>query len=95
MVQGNGDLDPCPLEAVTMNQAQKMLIAAITSYQRSGGGIEKFRVDCNFEPSCSEYAKQAIARFGAVRGTRLSLARIRRCSDRDVVAKIPDPIPEK
>ncbi len=78
-----------------MNQAQKLLLAAITSYQRSGGGIEKFRVDCNFEPSCSEYAKQAINRFGAVRGTRLAFARIRRCSARDMVSKTPDPIPEK
>jgi putative membrane protein insertion efficiency factor len=34
---------------------------------------------CRFHPSCSDYARVAIARFGAWRGTWLALWRILRC----------------
>jgi len=34
---------------------------------------------CRFEPSCSEYAKQAVEKHGAVKGTWLGLKRILRC----------------
>ncbi len=34
---------------------------------------------CRYEPSCSEYARQAIARFGAIQGSYLMAARLLRC----------------
>jgi putative membrane protein insertion efficiency factor len=34
---------------------------------------------CRFYPSCSEYAKQAIQKYGIVRGGWLALKRIARC----------------
>ena len=34
---------------------------------------------CRFEPTCSEYAMQAIARFGPLKGSWLALRRIGRC----------------
>lgn len=34
---------------------------------------------CRFYPSCSEFARQAVLRHGAIRGTGLALARIARC----------------
>ena len=34
---------------------------------------------CRFQPSCSEYARQAILSFGLFRGARLALLRILRC----------------
>jgi putative membrane protein insertion efficiency factor len=34
---------------------------------------------CRFVPSCSEYAQEAIARYGAGRGTWLAARRLLRC----------------
>ena len=34
---------------------------------------------CRFEPTCSEYACQAINRFGLIRGIGLSLCRLLKC----------------
>ena len=34
---------------------------------------------CRFEPTCSEYAKQAVEKYGAVKGTWLGVKRILRC----------------
>ncbi len=34
---------------------------------------------CRFHPSCSEYGRQAIERFGALRGSWLALLRICKC----------------
>lgn len=35
--------------------------------------------NCRFEPTCSHYAIEAIARFGPWKGTGLALRRITRC----------------
>ncbi|HEY6118750.1 MAG TPA: membrane protein insertion efficiency factor YidD [Pyrinomonadaceae bacterium] len=34
---------------------------------------------CRFVPTCSEYAMDAIARYGALRGSGLALRRLLRC----------------
>lgn len=34
---------------------------------------------CRFEPTCSDYARQAVEKYGAVKGTWLGLKRILRC----------------
>ena len=34
---------------------------------------------CRFEPTCSEYTKQAVEKYGAVKGTWLGVKRILRC----------------
>ena len=34
---------------------------------------------CRFHPSCSEYAEEALARHGGVRGSWLTVKRIARC----------------
>ena len=37
------------------------------------------RPSCRFGPSCSEYALEALAKHGAIRGTWLAARRIGRC----------------
>jgi len=47
---------------------------------------------CRFHPSCSEYARQALTRFGAVEGTRLAVLRLLRCHPWGEAGF--DPVPE-
>lgn len=35
---------------------------------------------CRFYPSCSEYAIQALTKYGAIKGTGLALWRLLRCN---------------
>ena len=34
---------------------------------------------CRFEPTCSDYARQAVEKYGAVKGTWMGVKRIFRC----------------
>ncbi len=34
---------------------------------------------CRFHPSCSQYALEAVLRFGVLRGSALAIARLARC----------------
>jgi putative membrane protein insertion efficiency factor len=35
--------------------------------------------NCRFAPSCSEYAREAVERYGALKGSWLAVRRILRC----------------
>lgn len=64
---------------------KKILVFFIVLYQKTFsfehgflGRITGIRV-CRFYPSCSEYTKQAIERYGSVRGIFLGIKRLSRC----------------
>lgn len=57
--------------------AQSVLLALIWLYQRLLSPF--FAGSCRFEPSCSQYARQAVILHGALRGGLLALWRIVRC----------------
>lgn len=55
----------------------RLALAAITLYQYL---LSPFLGrHCRFAPSCSEYAREAIAKYGALKGTWLGMKRILRC----------------
>ncbi len=55
----------------------KWLIKAVRWYQQCISRRRPYRV-CRFEPTCSEYMIQAVARFG-IKGILLGIGRILRC----------------
>ncbi|MEP6717980.1 MAG: membrane protein insertion efficiency factor YidD [Pyrinomonadaceae bacterium] len=56
---------------------KSLLIALLRSYKNF---VSPFLPPaCRFFPTCSEYAAEAIGRYGAVRGTALALRRLLRC----------------
>lgn len=57
---------------------KKILIALVKFYQKAispykGGAC------CRFTPTCSEYAIQALEKYGAIKGLWLSIKRILKC----------------
>ncbi len=57
---------------------KRALISLIRFYKRA---ISPYLPQaCRFTPSCSEYAVQAIERYGALKGLRLSIWRVLRCN---------------
>ena len=53
------------------------LIKSISFYQKYISRLKG--PSCVFYPSCSEYAKEAIDKYGVFKGSRLSFLRVIRC----------------
>lgn len=54
-----------------------ILTKLIVGYQRFVSPL--FPPSCRFQPTCSQYALEAIDRFGSVTGTWLAFKRILKC----------------
>ena len=61
-----------------MSVLRRVAIAPIRAYQRVISPMVGER--CKYYPSCSEYAAQAITRFGILRGLVLAGWRLLRCN---------------
>lgn len=60
-----------------MRGADALVLALIGAYRRYVS--PRKGPTCRFVPSCSEYAAEAVRRFGARRGLALALRRLARC----------------
>jgi hypothetical protein len=70
---------------------KRILLAAVRFYKRRvSPGLPP---SCRFQPTCSDYALEAIDRFGAVRGTAMSAWRLVRCNPFNDGGL--DPVPER
>ena len=58
-----------------------ILIFFIKVYQKFISPIFKFfGTNCKYYPSCSEYTRQAIEKYGSIKGSYLGVKRILRCN---------------
>ncbi len=70
---------------------KKLLLKGILFYQRE---ISPRRGPCcRFYPTCSEYARIAVERYGALRGSWLAARRLARCTPLNKGGY--DPVPEE
>jgi hypothetical protein len=59
----------------------KILIEIINWYQKNVSfWLENKNIKCKYYPTCSEYTKQAIKKYGAFKGCLLGIFRILRCN---------------
>lgn len=70
---------------------KKILLFFLRAYKKIISPI--LPPSCRFTPTCSEYAMEAITRFGAIRGTLLGAYRLLRCNP--FCRGGYDPVPEK
>lgn len=61
----------------SLSVAQRVALAAIRLYKLLISPL--FTGSCRFMPSCSDYAREAIVRFGVIRGSLLAVRRLGRC----------------
>ena len=62
-----------------MSLLAKAEIAAIDFYRKYLSQLKRYS-HCKYTPTCSEYALQAIRKYGAVKGSLLAAWRILRCN---------------
>jgi putative membrane protein insertion efficiency factor len=66
------------LEAnATITVVSRLILYLLAFYKRCISPLLGAR--CRFHPSCSDYARVAVARFGATRGSWLAINRLLRC----------------
>ena len=60
---------------------KKIFISLIKFYKKFiSPFFENIGIHCKYEPTCSEYTKQAIEKYGAMKGIMLGFKRILRCN---------------
>lgn len=57
---------------------KKVLILIIKFYRKYISGLKK--PSCRFYPTCSQYALEAIEKYGAAKGGLMAIKRILRCN---------------
>ncbi len=60
---------------------KRFLIFLIESYQKHiSFFLENKGIKCKFYPTCSEYMKQAVLKYGIIKGGFLGIKRILKCN---------------
>lgn len=57
---------------------KRLILALIRFYQRCISPA--FPPRCRFTPTCSQYAVEAVSKYGAMKGSWLALRRLLRCN---------------
>ncbi len=60
---------------------KKIVIGMINFYQKNiSKSLEVMNIRCKFYPTCSNYTKQAVEKYGFLKGSLLGIYRIIRCN---------------
>ena len=59
---------------------KKIFINLIIFYQKNISKLKNKNIRCKFYPTCSEYTKQAIEKYGVLKGCMLGTVRILKCN---------------
>lgn len=60
---------------------KNIIISIINGYQKHiSSWLENRGVRCKYYPTCSEYTKQAIQKYGVIKGCWIGILRILRCN---------------
>ncbi|MBR3561287.1 MAG: membrane protein insertion efficiency factor YidD [Oscillospiraceae bacterium] len=70
---------------------KRAMLRAIRFYQKSVSPLSPPR--CRFIPTCSQYALEAVEKYGAVKGGFLAAKRLSHCHPFYRGGKIYDPVP--
>ena len=59
----------------------KLIIGFLKFYKKFASPVNEvlFGKACRFTPTCSEYAIEALEKFGTIKGLKLSIKRVSRC----------------
>lgn len=79
-----------PAARTQVRVVARPLVALVRLYQLLRAGRPS---PCRFDPSCSQYALDALTAHGAGRGTLLTIRRLARCHPWGGFG--PDPVPDK
>jgi putative membrane protein insertion efficiency factor len=79
------------MSSASLSVGQRVALSGIKLYKLFISPM--FAGSCRFMPSCSEYAYEAILRFGLVRGSLLAARRLARC--RPLGSHGFDPVPAR
>lgn len=71
----------------------KAYIGLVELYQSQISPRLSSYIRCRYHPTCSEYSRQAVERFGILRGLQLSWTRLRSCQT-SVPFGTDDPVPD-
>ena len=58
----------------------KKLLIALVRFYRVCISPYKGQIHCRFTPTCSQYALEALEKYGPIKGTYLAVKRILRCN---------------
>lgn len=89
VLAGVMDAQRAPADQLT----SRAWIAGVHAYRVVGHPVLEGRIQCRYEPTCSEYSIQAVKRFGILRGLGMTFRRLESCKI-DVPLGTYDPVPE-
>ena len=76
-----------------MNLPSVLVLWAVRAYRRWLSPL--LPPACRFTPTCSQYAEEAVAKLGVIRGLMMSLGRLLRCSPLSPPGYDPVPDPPR